>query len=78
MCWRRNRSQEYHKGSHDSQVIIEEKTTLGELSRRLKDQLHRFEPTLGYRLKVDDKTGRSIQRILAQTRKECTVGGISA
>ena len=40
---------------------------MGELARRVKEQLHNLEPTLGYRLKVVERTGRSIQSIFAQT-----------
>ena len=48
-------------------VIFVEQTPLGELSRRMKDQLHRLELTLGYRMKVFQRTGRSITSIFAQT-----------
>ena len=48
-------------------VIFLEQTPGGELARRVREQLVSLEPTLGYRLRVVERTGRSIQSIFSQT-----------
>ena len=47
-------------------VLFIEQSPQGELARRMKDQLRSLEATLGYRVKVVERTGRSLKSILAQ------------
>ena len=48
-------------------VLFVEQTPNGELSKRIKELLQRLEPVLGYRLRVVERTGRSLGSLLAQT-----------
>ena len=48
-------------------VLFVEQTPGGELSRRIKDLIHRLEPTLGYTIKVVERTGQSVQSVFSQT-----------
>ena len=61
-------------------VIFVDQPPYGELARRLRELQTRLEPTMGYRVKVVEKTGRTIQNMFSQTniwrgvqcgRKEC-------
>ena len=47
-------------------VLFLEQTPNGELSRRVKELLGRLEPVLGFRLRVAERTGRSLQSLLHQ------------
>ena len=49
-------------------VMFIDQTPQGELARRVRDQLQKLEMTLGFRIKVMEKTGRSLQGIFNQTQ----------
>ena len=44
-----------------------EQTPFGELASRLKEQLTNLEPTLGFKLKVVERTGMSIKNTFSQS-----------
>ena len=44
-----------------------EQTPQGELARRIREQIQILEPTLGYKVRVVERTGRSIKNMFAQT-----------
>ena len=48
-------------------VLFMEQTPGGELARRMREQLVSLEPTLGYKIRVVERTGQSIQKIFART-----------
>ena len=48
-------------------VLFVEQTPYGELAKRVRELLQRLEPTLGFRLKVVERTGRSLQSLFGQT-----------
>ena len=48
-------------------VLFVEQTPRGELASRIREVIKRLEPTLGYSLKVAERTGRSIQSLFSQT-----------
>ena len=54
-------------------VLFVEQTPQGELARRMKELLTRLEPTLGFKLRVVERTGRSLISHLsgAGKNKEC-------
>ena len=56
-------------------VLFLEQTPHGELARRMKEQLQRLEPTLGFKIKVVERTGVKLSSILSQSKlgggKEC-------
>ena len=47
-------------------VLFVEQTPHGELAKRIKELLQRLEPVLGFRLRVVERTGRSIKSHLSQ------------
>ena len=49
-------------------VLFLEQTPQGELARRIKEQLQNLEPTLGYRIKVVERSGKSLQGIFSQSQ----------
>ena len=48
-------------------VLFLEQTPRGELAGKMREQLARLEPTLGFKIKVVERTGRSIQSMFSQT-----------
>ena len=60
-------------------VLFVEQSPQGELAKRMRDQLRGLETTLGFRIKVVERTGRSLKSILTQGLvlggKECGRGG---
>ena len=48
-------------------VLFVDQSPQGELAKRLREQLSGLEPTLGYRVRVVERTGRSLQTIFSQT-----------
>ena len=61
-------------------VLFLEQTPFGELATRIKEELQRLEPTLGFKIRVVERVGRSITSLFAQTsiwggeecgRREC-------
>ena len=48
-------------------VLFLDQTPHGELSRRVKELLHRLEPSMGFKLRVVERTGRSIKSLLSQS-----------
>ena len=48
-------------------VLFLEQTPQGELSKRVREKLQDLEPVLGYRIKVIERTGRSLQSVFSQT-----------
>ena len=48
-------------------VLFLEQTPQGELARRIREQIQILEPTLGYKVRVVERTGRSIKNMFAQT-----------
>ena len=48
-------------------ALFVEQTPQGELARRLKEQLVTLEPLLGYKVRIVERTGRSLGSIFAQT-----------
>ena len=55
-------------------VLFVEQNPLGELANRVRELIPRLEPTLGYSLKVVDRTGRSLSSLFGQSKQ---VGGKS-
>ena len=49
-------------------VLFLEQTPMGELARRVREQLVRMEDILGYRIKVVERTGRSLVSCLSQAK----------
>ena len=49
-------------------VLFVEQTPLGELAKRVRELITRLEPTLGYSLKVVERTGRSITSLFGQSK----------
>ena len=49
-------------------VLLLEATPMGELARRVREQLARMEDILGYRIKVVERTGRSLVSCLSQSK----------
>ena len=47
-------------------VLFVEQTPQGELARRMKEQLQRLEATIGFKLRVVERTGRSLQSQLSR------------
>ena len=48
-------------------ALFVEQTPQGELARRLKEQMVKLEPILGYKVRIVERTGRSLGSIFAQT-----------
>ena len=48
-------------------VLFVEQTPFGELAVRVREQLQRLEPTLGYKVRVVERTGTSISSMFAQS-----------
>ena len=48
-------------------VIFVDQRPYGELAKRIRELLTKLEPTMGYRVKVVEKTGRTIQNMFSQT-----------
>ena len=46
-------------------VLILDQTPHGELARRVKELLHRLEPSMGFRLRVVERTGKKMKNILS-------------
>ena len=72
---RRGNSRALRNGSQDlptRAVLFMEQTPFGELAGRVKELLHRLEPTLGFKLRVVERTGRSIKSHLSQSA--CSTG----
>ena len=69
---KRGGGRKYPGASHGKQdlktraVLFIEQTPNGELVRQIKELLVRLEPVLGFRLRVVERTGRSIQSLLPQ------------
>ena len=64
-----NRGTKRHRGESPPKtraVLFIEQTPGGELSRRIKELLQRLEPTLGYSVRVVERTGRSVQSVFSQ------------
>ena len=49
-------------------VMFVEQTPMGELARRVKEQLQGLETTLGFKIKVVERTGKSLQSVFSQTQ----------
>ena len=49
-------------------VLFLEQTPMGELAKRVREQLVRMEDILGYRIKVVERTGRSLVSCLSQAK----------
>ena len=56
-------------------VLFVEQSPHGELAKRMREQLRGLEPTIGFRIKVVERTGRSLKGMLAKglvlESKEC-------
>ena len=55
-------------------VLFLDQTPHGELARRVKELLLRLEPSMGFKLRVVERTGRSIKSLLSQS--SCSNGSI--
>ena len=53
-------SSEEEKDVKTRTVLFLEQTLMGELARRVREQLLRMEDVLGYRVKVVERTGRRL------------------
>ena len=49
-------------------VLFVEQTPQGELAKKMKEQLQGLEATLGFRIRVVERTGRSLKNIFSQNQ----------
>ena len=49
-------------------VLFVEQTPQGELAKKMKEQLQGLEATLGYRIRVVERTGESLKNIFSQNQ----------